>query len=409
VSNTPNSLITVKQDAKPVKGIRLATACAGIKQTERDDVTLIELAEGSVCVAVFTQNCFCAAPVVLAKQHLQQTSPRYLLINSGNANAGMGAIGLDDAKASCRELSARTKVDETSILPFSTGVIGERLAVDKITAVMDELVLDLAEDHWSAAATAIMTTDTVEKIASVQLESGGQIVTVSGIAKGSGMIHPDMATMLAYIATDAKVDDGILSHCLNKAVAQSFNCITVDGDTSTNDACVLMATGQGSLEVSSMDSAAYQALSAAVDSVCQALALAIVADGEGATRLVHIEVTGGQSQQECRKVADTVALSPLVKTAFFAQDPNWGRVLAAVGRAGIDDLNTEKVTIHLDDVLIAENGSRAANYSEQAAKQVMQRREYCLYIELGRGAETARVSTCDLSYDYVRINAEYRS
>jgi len=409
VSNKLNSSVTVEKDAKPIKGIRLATACAGIKQTQRDDVTLIELAEGSACVAVFTQNRFCAAPVVLAKRHLQQTSPRYLLINSGNANAGMGAIGLEDAKASCRELSARTDVDEASILPFSTGVIGERLAVDKVTAVLDELISGLDVGHWPAAAVAIMTTDTVEKVASVRCEIGGHITTVTGITKGSGMIHPNMATMLAYIATDAGVDEEVLSQCLNGAVAQSFNSITVDGDTSTNDACVLMATGQGGLIVSSADDPAYKALSEAVNAVSRALALAIVADGEGATCLVHIEVSGGQSVQECRKVADTVALSPLVKTALFAQDPNWGRVLAAVGRAGIDDLDTEKVTIHLDDVLIAEKGARAANYSEQAAKLVMERQEYCLYIGLGRGTEMARVATCDLSYDYVRINAEYRS
>lgn len=409
MSNTPIPLIPVARDAKPIKGIRLASACAGIKQTERDDVTLIELAEGTNCAAVFTQNLFCAAPVELAKQHLKQAAPRYLLINSGNANAGMGSIGLADAKSCCQELSSRAGVGEDAILPFSTGVIGEKLAVEKISAVMSQLISGLDADHWSAAATAILTTDTVEKIASVQVECEGQSATVTGIAKGSGMIHPNMATMLAYVATDAAISDNVLSQCLSGAVAQSFNSITVDGDTSTNDACVLMATGQGDLKISDSDSVAYRELSAAVNSVCHALALAIVADGEGATRLVHIDVIGGQSAQECRQVADTVALSPLVKTALFAQDPNWGRILAAVGRAGIDDLDAENVRIQLDDVLIAENGSRAANYSERSAKAVMERQEYCLCIDLGRGAERARVATCDLSYDYVRINAEYRS
>lgn len=406
---TKQPAIKIEKSAKPIKGIRLATACAGIKQTERDDVTLIELAEGSQCAAVFTQNRFCAAPVVLAKQHLSQGVPRYLVINSGNANAGMGETGINDAKATCLELSARASVDQRQILPFSTGVIGEPLAVDKITAVMDGLIADLKEDAWPAAATAIMTTDTVEKVASVECQCGNNSFTVTGIAKGSGMIHPNMATMLSYVATDAKVSKDALIDCLNAAVSESFNSITVDGDTSTNDACVLMATGQSVVSVENTDSESYAALSNAVSAVCQALALAIVADGEGATRLVHIEVSGGQSAAECRQVADTVALSPLVKTALFAQDPNWGRVLAAVGRAGISDLDTDKVTIRLDDVLIAESGSRAANYDEQAAKEVMERPEYRLCIGLGRGAESARVATCDLSYDYVRINAEYRS
>ncbi len=399
----------VEQHAKPIKGIRLATACAGIKQSERDDVTLIELNEGAHCAAVFTQNRFCAAPVIIARRHLQQSSPRYLLINSGNANAGMGAIGLEDAEASCVELASRTGLDKSTVLPFSTGVIGERLAVSKVTAVMDQLLAGLSADHWPAAATAIMTTDTVEKVASVQRTYAGCTVTVTGMAKGSGMIHPNMATMLAYIATDANVEDDVLAHCLKYAVDRSFNRITVDGDTSTNDACVLMASGQGELLVEGTDNAAYQVLSDAVSAVCRQLALAVVADGEGATHLVHIDVSGGQSLAECRCVADAVALSPLVKTALFAEDPNWGRILAAVGRAGIDDLDVDGVTLHLDQVLIAERGARAANYSEQAATQVMQQKEYCLRIGLGRGAEEVRISTCDLSYDYVRINAEYRS
>lgn len=393
----------------PIKGVRLATACAGIKQRERDDVTLIELAEGANCAAVFTRNRFCAAPVVIARQHIQQSQPRYLLINSGNANAGMGDIGLADAEASCATLAKRLDVNKTTVLPFSTGVIGERLALEKITAVVDDLASGLSIDHWPAAARAIMTTDTVEKIASVECDVDGRRLTVTGITKGSGMIHPDMATMLAFIATDASVGSDLLAACLKSAIADSFNAITVDGDTSTNDACVLMASGQGDVVVSGEADNAYRALREVVGEVCRVLAMAIVADGEGATCLVHVEVSGGKSAAECRRVADTVALSPLVKTALFAKDPNWGRVLAAVGRAGIDDLDTNQVSIYFDDVLIAEKGARAASYEEQSAKRVMEQKEYCLRIRLGRGDEKSRVSTCDLSYDYVRINAEYRS
>lgn len=399
----------VDQYPSPVAGIRLATACAAIRQNKRADVTLIELAEGASCAAVFTQNRFCAAPVILARAHLAQGAPRYLLINSGNANAGMGDIGLADAEACCQALAAKAGVEAAAVLPFSTGVIGERLAVAKIEAVMETLVASLAADHWAAAAQAIMTTDTVEKVASTRVESGGKTLTVTGIAKGSGMIHPNMATMLAYIATDAGVDKPLLQRCLQEAVADSFNCITVDGDTSTNDACVLMASGQGDWLVSDADTDAYAALRAAVGAVCESLAQAIVADGEGATRLVHVVVEGGASTQECRKVADAVALSPLVKTALFAQDPNWGRVLAAVGRAGIDDLDVKGVTIHFDDVLVAERGGRAASYSEADGRRVLAQREYRLRIGLGRGGARIRLSTCDFSYDYVRINAEYRS
>ncbi len=399
----------VKQVGNAVKGIRLATACAGIKQTERDDIALLEITQGAACSAVFTQNRFCAAPVILAKQHLDQSTPRYLLINSGNANAGMGQQGIDDARESCRAVAAQFGCDHEAVLPFSTGVIGERLAVEKITAKLADLAASLSEDAWLPAAQAIMTTDTREKVFSYRSHVGEVEFTVTGIAKGSGMIHPNMATMLAYIATDAAVKPKLLDDILQRAVTTSFNAITVDGDTSTNDACVLIATGQSALQISSADSKGYMALSEAVTQVCQSLAQAIVADGEGATRLVHVKVSGGKTEQECRQVADTVALSPLVKTALFAQDPNWGRILAAVGRAGIDDLDAEKVTIHIDQTLIAEQGARAASYNEQAAKQVMEQKEYSLRIELGRGNFKSQVSTCDLSYDYVRINAEYRS
>lgn len=406
---TSHKPIVAEPVARPIKGVSLATACAAIKQTQRDDVALLELGEGSSCAAVFTQNRFCAAPVAVAKRHLSQSTPRYLLINSGNANAGMGEQGMVDALDSCQAVANQFACEKESVLPFSTGVIGERLAVGKISSKLDQLANGLSENNWPNAARAIMTTDTVEKIASVELACGDKTLSVTGMAKGSGMIHPNMATMLAYIATDASVDEDLLSACLNEAVAMSFNAITVDGDTSTNDACVLMASGCGEVSVESQDSSEYQALSEAISAVCQSLAQAIVADGEGATCLVHVEVSGGQSQEECRQVADTVALSPLVKTALFAQDPNWGRILAAVGRAGIDDLDAEQVSIYLDDVLIAERGARAASYEEAAAKRVMEQKEYCLRIGLGRGSHESRVSTCDLSYDYVRINAEYRS
>ncbi len=404
MSNTPECKIHA------IPGIRLGTAAAGIKYPDRDDLLIIELAEGATAAAVFTQNAFCAAPVVVAKEHVAAIAPRYLLVNSGNANAGTGVQGLRDARESCRSLAAATGCAMNQILPFSTGVIGENLPVNRITQAIPAGVKSLSDEGWERAAEAIMTTDTLPKISSRQIDIDGHRVVVTGIAKGSGMIRPDMATMLAYVATDASVDQKLLQQCLQQAVTPSFNAITVDGDTSTNDACVLMATGSSeSPEINSEQSKAFLLLSGAVRVVCMELARSIIKDGEGATRLVDILVEGGNSQKESADAAYTIAHSPLVKTALFAGDPNWGRILAAVGRAGISNLDIDRIIIWLGDVCIVRDGGRAVEYTEEAGQHVMDRDEILIRVDLGRGAHEARVLTCDLSYDYVRINAEYRS
>ena len=393
----------------PVKGIRLASASAGIKYADREDVVLMELQEGAATAAVFTQNAFCAAPVTIAKKHLSEASPRYLLINSGNANAGTGEPGYRDAMETCKSVGAAAACAMNQILPFSTGVIGQRMETSKFAAVMPRLLETLDESAWDKAARAIMTTDTVEKIVSKQTEINGKLVTITGISKGSGMIHPDMATMLAYVATDAKVETGLLQQCLNDAVSPSFNSITVDGDTSTNDACVLVASGEGELTLSDSSDAGYEAFSQAVRDVCMELARKIVLDGEGATKLIEIQVEQALSDQEARNVAFTIAHSPLVKTAMFASDPNWGRILAAVGRAGITDFDIDRIKIWLGDVCIVEEGGVAASYTEEAGQSVMDQAEITIRIDLARGKAASRVLTCDLSYDYVKINAEYRT
>ena len=393
----------------PVKGIRLASASAGIKYADRDDVVLMELQEGAATAAVFTQNAFCAAPVTIAKKHLSEASPRYLLINSGNANAGTGEPGYRDAMETCKSVGAAAACSMNQILPFSTGVIGQRMETSKFAAVMPRLLETLDESAWDKAARAIMTTDTVEKIVSKQTEINGKLVTITGISKGSGMIHPDMATMLAYVASDAKVEAGLLQQCLNDAVSPSFNSITVDGDTSTNDACVLVASGEGELTLSDSSDAGYEAFSQAVRDVCMELARKIVLDGEGATKLIEIQVEQALSDQEARNVAFTIAHSPLVKTAMFASDPNWGRILAAVGRAGITDFDIDRIKIWLGDVCIVEEGGVAASYTEEAGQSVMDQAEITIRIDLARGKAASRVLTCDLSYDYVKINAEYRT
>lgn len=394
----------------PVAGIRLGAARAGIKYPDRDDLVIMELAEGSTCAAVFTRNAFCAAPVVVAREHLAAVMPRYLLINSGNANAGTGDAGLRDAREACKAVAAARACAINQVLPFSTGVIGEPLPVDRIAVAVPETLTALSEQGWAKAARAIMTTDTVPKLVSRQLELSGRIVTVTGMAKGSGMIRPDMATMLAYIATDALVDRHLLQQCLERAVKPSFNSITVDGDTSTNDACVLVASGvSGCSPITDESSADYENLCAVVEDVCMQLARAIVLDGEGATKLVEIRVEEAASEQEARNVAYTIAHSPLVKTALFASDPNWGRILAAVGRAGIDQLAIDAIRIWLEDVCIVRDGGRASDYSEAAGKRVMEQDELCIRVALGRGEAATRVLTCDLSYDYVKINAEYRT
>jgi len=394
----------------PITGIRLGTAAAGIKYPDRGDLVVIELPVGTACTAVFTRNAFCAAPVVVARKNLALRPPRYLLINSGNANAGTGEQGMEDAVTSCEGLAELGDCAANQILPFSTGVIGERLPTARLLDALPMAMNGLTEYGWTTAAKAIMTTDTVPKLVSRQFQLEGHPITVTGMAKGSGMIRPDMATMLAYVATDAAIDLKLLQGCLKQAVEPSFNAITVDGDTSTNDACVLMATGMsGATPITDAKSAAYQKFCATVTDVCMELARAIVRDGEGATKLVEILVEGTIDQPEARDVAYTIAHSPLVKTALFASDPNWGRILAAVGRAGIDDLDIEQVQIWLGDVCIVRNGGRAEDYTEEAGQAVMDQPELTVRVVLGRGDAETRVLTCDLSYDYVRINAEYRT
>jgi glutamate N-acetyltransferase/amino-acid N-acetyltransferase len=392
-----------------IPGIRLATAAAGIRYKGRDDLVLIELAEGGTAAAVFTRNAFCAAPVTVAREHLAGGRVRYLLINSGNANAGTGAPGLDAARRTCELLAGAAGCTPEQVLPFSTGVIGQDLPLAPFERSLPGLFEGLAEDNWERAAAAIMTTDTRPKHVTRAVELSSGTVTVSGIAKGSGMICPDMATMLAYVATDAAVPAAILQEMLSAAVDSSFNCITVDGDTSTNDACVLLASGASGIAVEDPASADGLALARALGAVCGELAEMIVRDGEGATKLVRVAVEGARDRAEARRVAYAVAHSPLVKTALFASDPNWGRILAAVGRAGVEGLDVDLIRIWLDDVCIVSGGGRDPAYTEESGQQVMDRAEIPIRIDLARGGAGVEVLTCDLSYDYVRINAEYRS
>jgi len=391
----------------PVAGVRLAAVEAGIRYRNRRDLVLLELAEGSTAAAVFTRNAFRAAPVLVAEAHLAAAAPRYLLINSGNANAGTGKPGLDAAKASCQALAEAAGCRAEEVLPFSTGVIGEPLPVERIAQALPSAVAALAEDAWMDAARGIMTTDTLPKGVSRQVEIDGRTVTLTGIAKGSGMIHPDMATMLAYVATDAALPADVLGQCLRLAADRSFNAVTVDGDTSTNDACVLAATGKAGVTID--EGAGLDAFQAALDAVCMQLAQAIVRDGEGATKFVTIDVLGATSEAEARQVGFTIAHSPLVKTALFASDPNWGRILAAVGRAGLDDLDVNRIDIHLGAVRIVRGGGRDPDYTEAQGQSVMAQAEIPIRVELNRGEASARIWTTDLSHEYVRINAEYRS
>lgn len=394
----------------PVAGVRLGTTAAGIRYQERDDLVVIEMEQGASCAALFTRNRFCAAPVVLARRHLDTGQPRYLLINSGNANAGTGARGMHDALESCRALAALRGCAPEQVLPFSTGVIGEPLPVERLAVALPDALSALSERGWPAAARAIMTTDTVPKLVSRVFEFEGERFTVTGMAKGSGMIRPDMATMLAYIATDLEVEASLLQRCLAEAGDPSFNSITVDGDTSTNDSLVLIATGRANCRpLVSREDARFAKFSEAVTEVCMALARSIVKDGEGATKLVEILVEDAAGVAEAREVAYTIAHSPLVKTALFASDPNWGRILAAVGRADLPELDIDRVELWLGDVCIVRNGGRADEYTEAAGQAVMDREEILIRVRLGRGEAQARVLTCDLSYDYVKINADYRS
>jgi glutamate N-acetyltransferase/amino-acid N-acetyltransferase len=391
-----------------ISGIKLGTTCANIKQSVRDDLLLIEIIEGATCAAVFTQNAFCAAPVVVARANLQK-KPRWLLVNSGNANAGTGKQGMLDAQVSCVAVAELNGGTEEQVLPFSTGVIGQPLPIAKVVKGLPAAQENLIEDNWSKAAHAIMTTDTFVKGYSKIVEINDQKITVTGISKGAGMIQPNMATMLGFIATDAKISQDLLQECLSAAVEQSFNRITVDGDTSTNDACVLMASGRSVLPEIIEGSDAMVSFQAAIDEACMRLAELIIRDGEGATKLIKINVQQAENESEAVQVAKTIAHSPLVKTAFFASDPNWGRILAAVGRAGVERLDIERIKIYLGDVCIVENGGCAVTYTEEAGQEVMNQEEITVTVVLGRGESEQRVLTCDFSYDYVRINAEYRT
>ncbi|RXT83544.1 bifunctional ornithine acetyltransferase/N-acetylglutamate synthase [Pseudomonas syringae] len=393
----------------PVPGFELGISSAGIKRPGRKDVVVMRCAEGSSVAGVFTLNAFCAAPVILAKQRVQGTV-RYLLTNTGNANAGTGEPGLVAARRTCETLAQLTGVDASAVLPYSTGVIGEPLPVEKIEGALQAALDDLSVDNWAAAATGIMTTDTLPKGASRQFSHDGVTVTVTGISKGAGMIRPNMATMLGYIATDAKVAQSVLQDLIRDGANKSFNRITIDGDTSTNDCCMLIATGQADLpEITEAKGPLFEALKKAVFDVCMEVAQAIVRDGEGATKFVTVEVNGGGNHQECLDVGYAVAHSPLIKTALFASDPNWGRILAAVGRAGVPDLDVSKIDVFLSGVCIASQGCRATTYTEEQGSAGMAEEEITIRIELGRGNCSETIWTTDLSHEYVKINAEYRT
>ncbi|MBA6143154.1 MULTISPECIES: bifunctional glutamate N-acetyltransferase/amino-acid acetyltransferase ArgJ [Pseudomonas] len=393
----------------PVAGFELGIASAGIKRPGRKDVVVMRCAEGSSVAGVFTLNAFCAAPVILSKQRVQGTV-RYLLTNTGNANAGTGAPGLAAAERTCAKLAELAGVPAESVLPFSTGVIGEPLPVEKIEGALQAALDNLSENNWAEAATGIMTTDTLPKGASRQFQHDGVTVTVTGISKGAGMIRPNMATMLGYIATDAKVAPAVLKDLMLDGANKSFNRITIDGDTSTNDCCMLIATGKANLpEVTEARGALFEALKKAVFEVCMDVAQAIVRDGEGATKFVTVQVNGGGNHQECLDVGYAVAHSPLIKTALFASDPNWGRILAAVGRAGVPELDVSLIDVYLDNVCIASQGGRSPSYTEAQGSAVMAQEEITIRIELGRGQCSETIWTTDLSHEYVKINAEYRT
>ncbi|BAL94398.1 bifunctional glutamate N-acetyltransferase/amino-acid acetyltransferase ArgJ [Rubrivivax gelatinosus] len=406
-----NLAAPVPESLLPVAGVRLGVTMAGIRKAGRRDLVVFELAEGSAVAGVFTQNRFCAAPVQICREHLAAGEGiRAIVVNTGNANAGTGADGLARARRSCDALAAVAGVAPRQVLPFSTGVIMETLPVERIEAGLPAAWAALRADGWAEAAEGIMTTDTLPKAASRQLQIGGRTVTVTGIAKGAGMIRPNMATMLGFVATDAAVDAALLQPLLREAADLSFNRITIDGDTSTNDSFVLMATGQaGHAPITTLDSAEGRALREAVVAVSQHLAQAIVRDGEGATKFITVTVQGGRDEAECRAAAYAVAHSPLVKTAFFASDPNLGRILAAVGYAGIGDLDQGLIDLFLDDVHVVREGGRHPGYREEDGQRVMKQAEITVRVDLHRGAAAATVWTCDLSHDYVSINADYRS
>ena len=394
----------------PIKGVKLGFAKAHVRKPDRKDVLVVALEAGSHVAGVFTQNQFCAAPVLLCKEHLSAQLPiRALLVNTGCANAGTGDDGMHRAKLTCDALAAALDIESSQVLPFSTGVILEPLPTEKIIAGLPAAIADLKEDNWLNAAEAIMTTDIVAKGASRQLTLNGKQITVTGISKGSGMIHPNMATMLGYIATDAAISRQALEHMVKDVANQSFNCITVDGDTSTNDSLILIATGQAQNSEIQANSNDYIAIKQAITEVAVELAQAIVRDGEGATKFMTVQVDNGRDEAECRKVAYAIAHSPLIKTAFFASDPNLGRILAAIGYAGVEALDVNRLKLYLGDVLVAENGGRANAYREEQGAAIMKEPEILVRVDLARGHANCTIWTCDFSYDYVKINADYRS
>ena len=395
---------------KAIHGIQLGIAEAGVRKANRKDLLVITLPEGAQVAGVFTQNRFCAAPVTLCREILAASAPiRALVVNTGNANAGTGEDGMVRAREVCSALAGHLGCTPEQVLPFSTGVIMESLPVERIVAGLPAALADLSETHWEKAAEAIMTTDIVAKGLSRQIEIDGKTVTVTGIAKGSGMIHPNMATMLGYVATDAAVPAALLQAMLKEISNVSFNRVTVDGDTSTNDSFILIAAGTSGVSIDSVQAQGYAALYAAVRDVAVFLAQALARDGEGATKFVTIELSGGRDASECLKVGKAIAHSPLIKTALFASDPNLGRLLAAIGYAGITDLDVNTVRLWLGSVLVAENGGRNPAYVEAEAAAIMKEAEITIRVDLGRGQAAETVWTCDFSYDYVKINAEYRS
>jgi glutamate N-acetyltransferase/amino-acid N-acetyltransferase len=408
-----NLPLPIPENLTAVAGIELGHAEAGIRKANRKDVLVMKLAPTATVAGVFTQNRFCAAPVQVCKEHLanlKAAAPiRALVINTGNANAGTGETGLADAKETCSALASLLGCDAGQILPFSTGVILEPLPIERLKAGLPQAISNLKSDNWHNAALSIMTTDTQPKAASRKVSINGQTVTLTGISKGAGMIKPNMATMLGFLAMDAKVAQPVLDHLTKEVANRSFNCITIDGDTSTNDSFIVIATGTSAVEVNTVDSAEYKALAAAVLGLSQELAQMIVRDGEGATKFITVTVEEGKNVEECRKIAYSIAHSPLVKTAFFASDPNLGRILAAIGYAGVDDLDVTTLNLYLDDVWVAKNGGRNPDYQEADGQRVMKQSEITVRVKLGRGQADATIWTCDLSHEYVTINADYRS
>ena len=408
-----NLPLPIPENLTAVAGIELGHAEAGIRKANRKDVLVMKLAPSATVTGVFTKNRFCAAPVQVCKEHLANRKAgapiRALVINTGNANAGTGETGLADANATCAALAKLLDCDASQILPFSTGVILEPLPVDRLVAGLPQAISNLKSDNWHNAALSIMTTDTQPKAASRKVSINGHTITLTGVSKGAGMIKPNMATMLGFMATDAKVAQPVLDHMVKQVADRSFNCITIDGDTSTNDSFIVIATGTSPLEINAIDTPEYTALAAAVLGLSQELAQMIVRDGEGATKFITVTVEDGKDVEECRKIAYSIAHSPLVKTAFFASDPNLGRILAAIGYAGVDDLDVSKLNLYLDDVWVAKNGGRNPDYKEEDGQRVMKQSEITVRVKLGRGNADATIWTCDLSHEYVTINADYRS